>query len=127
MDKNLQKDFIVHKGLALSAFVDVSNCNPAKITSPAAVQDYVIQLAKLLQAERVDDCVIKSLGKGTEEIMTFIQILDRGLISGHICVPQLCIFTDVMLHRVFDPADVTNFTQQFFDGGKKSTARKIRS
>ena len=40
MDKNLQKDFIVHKGLALSCSVDVSGCNQEKVGNAGVSQDF---------------------------------------------------------------------------------------
>lgn len=126
MDKNLQKDFVVQHGQALSCLVDVNNCNPAKLSSAATVQDYVIQLCKMLGIERNDDCMIVHHCGGTQDFMSFIQVVDHGLITGHVCLQGTSIFTDVFINRVFDPVAVTQFTQSFFDGGRKSVASKIR-
>jgi MoaA/NifB/PqqE/SkfB family radical SAM enzyme len=39
----------------MSCSIDIKHCNPEKIKSPAALQDFVIQLCKIIDMKRFGD------------------------------------------------------------------------
>ena len=86
----------------------------------------MIQLCKLLKLERINDCVVMTHIDGKDSFRSFIQLLNGGVVSGHACPDPGCVFVDVFVMGIFDPVEITNFTQEFFDGGRKSVASKIR-
>lgn len=127
MDKNLQKDFIVHKGLAVSCSVDVGNCDKEKVGCAAALQDFAIQLCKFLKLDRLNDCAIMTHVNGDDSFRSFIQLVRGGVISGHGVPESGHIFVDVFVMGLFDPGEISQFTQEFFGGGRKTKAIKIRN
>jgi S-adenosylmethionine/arginine decarboxylase-like enzyme len=121
MDKNIQKDYMAHKAWGLSCSVDLRDCNPEKIRSAAVIQDYVIQLCKLIDMVRFGDCQITNFGSGDKAGFTLIQLIETSNITGHFSNDMNAAFIDVFSCKVFSPYEVGDFTKQFFDGGELIT------
>jgi S-adenosylmethionine/arginine decarboxylase-like enzyme len=115
MDKNQQKDFIVHKAWGMSCTVDIKQCNPEKIRSAAVIQDYIIQLCKLIDMVRFGDCQIVNFGSGDKAGFTMVQLIETSCITGHFSNDLNAAFIDIFSCKPFDRDAVVHFTKQFFD------------
>lgn len=100
----------------MSCSVDIYNCDPALIRSAATIQDYVIQLCKILDMKRYGDCQVVHFGTGNKEGYTLVQLIETSNITGHFSNDTNTAYIDIFSCKMFSPDDVAEFTQLFFKG-----------
>jgi len=100
----------------LSSNIDVRGCDPALIRSAAHIQDYVIQLCKLINMTRYGDIQIHRFGTDNKEGYSFFQLIETSNISGHFSEELNIAFIDIFSCREYDVEIVKQFTLEFFKG-----------
>ena len=110
----------------MSATVDVHNCDPATMRSREMIQDYVLQLCKMIKMERHGDLIIEHFGDGNKEGYSMVQLIETSCITGHFANESNSIFIDIFSCKEFDVLDVAAFTHRFFDGDRCSHSTKNR-
>ena len=100
----------------MSATIDVMNCDPANIRSKEKIQDYVIQLCKLIDMVRFGDCQITHFGTGTKEGFSMVQLIETSCITGHFANDSNSAFIDIFSCKEFDHKLIERFTKDFFGG-----------
>lgn len=110
----------------MSATVDVMNCDPAAIRSKEKIQDYVIQLCKMIDMVRYGDCQITHFGSGNKEGFSMVQLIETSCITAHFANDANAAFIDIFSCKEFNVQTVGDFTQQFFAGEKCVTGIKSR-
>lgn len=80
----------------LSTHVDIKGCDPELIKSKAAIQDYVIQLCKLIEMNRFGDVQIVHFGEDEKVAgYSMIQLIETSLISGHFANHSNAAYIDI--------------------------------
>lgn len=115
MDKNLQKEFMVRKAWGMSCFINLKQCNPDLIRSAAHIQDYVIQLCKLIDMVRFGDAQIVNFGSGDKAGYTLVQLIETSNITGHFSNDTNAAYIDIFSCKPFTPAEATEFSRKFFE------------
>ena len=110
----------------MSATLDVKNCDPNIIKSKERIQDYVIQLCKLIDMVRYGDCQIVHFGSGNKEGFTMVQLIETSSITAHFANDVNAAFIDIFSCKEFDVNDVEEFTMQFFGGQECISSIKDR-
>lgn len=113
-----------HWGLSTS--IDVRGCNPELIRSAAHIQDYVIQLCKLIDMKRYGDCVVVHFGTDNKEGYSMYQLIETSNISGHFANDLNAAFIDIFSCKEYDPDGVRVFTQEFFEGEQSASTSVYR-
>jgi S-adenosylmethionine/arginine decarboxylase-like enzyme len=104
-----------------SVGLDIKGCNEATIRSAAAIQDFVIQLCKVIDMTRFGDCQVVHFGTGNKEGFSMVQLIETSCITGHFANDSNSAFIDIFSCKEFDIDDVVKFTLEFF-GGNSVTA-----
>jgi S-adenosylmethionine/arginine decarboxylase-like enzyme len=104
-----------------SLIVDVMNCDPATIRSKEKIQDYVIQLCKLIEMTRHGDCQIVHFGTGNKEGYSMVQLIETSCITGHFANDINAAFIDIFSCKDFNSDEVEDFTRRFFGSNLSSS------
>ena len=123
IDSKNNKEF-----LAISTTIDVKNCDQSIIKSAANIQDYVIQLCKLIEMERVGDCQITIFGKDNDDYsgFTMVQLIQTSLISAHFNTMTNTAYIDIFSTKVYNANLACKFTLDFFKGEESEYKVHIR-
>ena len=116
MDKNIQKDYLIRKAWGMNAMIDVKECNPELIRSAAHIQDYVIQLCKLIDMVRYGDAQVVNFGVGDKAGYTLVQLIETSNITGHFSNDTNAAYIDIFSCKPFSPFEAAQFSQKFFEG-----------
>lgn len=114
MDKNIQKDFMVRKAWGMNAMIDLKDCNPDLIRSAAHIQDYVIQLCKLIDMKRFGDAQVVNFGSGDKAGYTLVQLIETSCITAHFSNDTGAAFIDIFSCKAFSPEEAAEFSSKFF-------------
>jgi S-adenosylmethionine/arginine decarboxylase-like enzyme len=110
----------------MSCSIDIQHCNPEKIRSPAALQDFVIQLCKLIDMKRFGDVQVVHFGSGNKEGLTLVQLIETSSITGHFANDNNSAYLDIFSCKYFSPHVVGEFSQTFFEGSEVGISVTIR-
>lgn len=99
-------------GYSLS--MDLIGCDPATIRSKQKIQEYVIQLCKLIDMKRHGDVMIEHFGTGNKEGYTMVQLIETSNIVGHFANDIQGAFIDIFSCKEFDFNAVMDFTKEFY-------------
>ena len=109
-----------------SANIDIYDCDPELIKSAAHIQDYVIQLCKLIDMIRYGDCQVVRFGTGNKEGYSMFQLIETSNISGHFSEELNIAFIDIFSCKDYNVKEVKEFTQDFFKGKSAVTNHQLR-
>ena len=110
----------------MSCSIDIKNCNPEKIRSAATLQDFVIQLCKLIDMTRFGDVQVVHFGSGNKEGFTLVQLIETSSITGHFSNDTNTAYLDIFSCKAFPPHVVGEFAQSFFEGDRVGISVTIR-
>ena len=127
MDKNIQKDYLIRKAWGMNAMIDLKDCNADLIRSAAHIQDYVIQLCKLIDMKRYGDAQIVSFGSGNKAGYTLVQLIETSSITGHFSNDTNAAYIDIFSCKVFTPFEAAEFSAKFFDAREFNWKHQFRS
>ncbi len=99
-------------GFSLS--VDLRSCDADIIKSREKIQDYVIQLCKMIDMKRHGDVMIEHFGSGNKEGYTMVQLIETSNITAHFANDIQGAFIDLFSCKEFDVTAVTEFSMEFF-------------
>lgn len=99
-------------GYSLS--MDLIGCDPATIRSKQKIQEYVIQLCKLIDMKRHGDVMIEHFGSGNKEGFTMVQLIETSNVTAHFANDIECAFIDLFSCKEFNANEVASFTKEFF-------------
>jgi len=99
----------------LSTCIDLRSCNPQLIRDPKAIENFTIELCKLINVKRVGECQLIHYGE-KEEIKGYslVQLIETSLISGHFAEALNNAYLDIFSCRYYDPVKVFEFAANFF-------------
>lgn len=100
----------------LSCSVDVEGCDIELISSAAHIQDYAIQLCKLIDMKRYNDCQVVHFGTGDKMGYTLVQLIETSCITAHFSEDTKTAYVDIFSCKEYDPEQVRLFTLDFFKG-----------
>lgn len=97
-----------------SLIIDLNSCQTAIIKSREKIQDYVINLCKMMNIERQADCQITAISSASREGYIMIQLLDGAMIVAHFYHDSEAAFIDIFSATPINEDMVTDFTLSFF-------------
>lgn len=127
MDKNIQKDYMIRKAWGMSAMINLKNCNTDLIKSAAHIQDYVIQLCKLIEMTRYGDVQIVKFGAGDKAGYSMVQLIETSCITAHFSDDTGAAYIDIFSCKPFTPAEAAEFSKKFFEAQTADFAHHFRS
>lgn len=101
--------------------MDLKSCDPTVIRSKEKIQDYVIQLCKIIDMKRYGDCQIVHFGDGNKEGFTMVQLIETSNIVAHFANDIQSAFIDIFSCKEFSFSEVTEFTMKFFGADTVTT------
>lgn len=126
MDKNVQKDFLIRKATGMNATIDLKGCTHDFISSAAHIQNFVIQLCKLMDFERHSDAQVVAFGSGTKAGFTLFQLLNMAAITAHFFSDTGTACIDIFSYKPFSPLEAAEFSEKFFEATKCEIRHQFR-
>lgn len=111
-------------GYSLS--IDLKLCDPVTIRSREKIQEYVIQLCKLIDMKRHGDIIIEHFGVGNKEGYTMVQLIETSNITAHFANDIQSAFIDIFSCKEFDITSVTELSIEFFGAKEIKTHFSVR-
>jgi len=108
------------------ATIDIRDCNADSIRSKEKIQDYVLQLCKLMQLERIGDCQIVNFGEGKKEGFSMVQLLETSCMTAHFENEQNLAFINIFSCNDIDVYKVRDFSKEFFEGSEAVSLKQVR-
>ena len=107
-----------------SLALDLKFCDPVVIRSREKIQDYVIQLCKLIDMTRHGDVLIEHFGEGNKEGFTMVQLIETSCITAHFANDSNATYIDVFSCKMFNHEHVEKFSMEFF-GAKAAKSKSL--
>ena len=107
-----------------SLALDLKFCDLTIIKSREKIQDYVIQLCKLIDMTRHGDVLIEHFGEGNKEGYTMVQLIETSCITAHFANDTNSAYIDVFSCKFFDHEAVEKFSMEFF-GAKEAKYKSL--
>jgi len=106
--------------------LDLGDCNQRLIRSKKKILEYLEKVCKLIKVKKYGRPIIKRFGlsKNFTLGLSFLQLIECSLISGHVSEIWNKIFINIFSCKIFDEKIATNFTKEFF-GAKKIKKRAL--
>ncbi len=98
--------------------IDLFGCDPEIIDSEEEVRRFAIELCDLIDMKRYGDCQVYRFGSGDKEGLSFLQLIETSLISGHLSNDLKSAYIDCFSCKYYDPEVVADFAKAFFHAGK---------
>ncbi len=127
MDKNIQKDYLIRKAWGMCSYINLKDCNPELSRSAAHIQDYVIQLCKLIDMKRHGDVQIVNFGSGEKAGYSMVQLIETSCITAHFSNDLNAAFIDIFSCKPFTPAEAAEFSRKFFEAQTSDFLFKYRN
>ncbi len=118
LDRYVKEDFW---GMTLS--LDLFECDIEKIDSEDALKEFAAKCCKITNMKPYGDCLVYRFGSGDAEGLSFTQLVETSLISGHFAPKLKTAYIDIFTCKPFDPDIVSDFTKIFF--GAKSYRKVV--
>jgi S-adenosylmethionine decarboxylase len=97
--------------------VDIYHCDPQKIRSADAIQQFVKELCVKIDMKRYKDCLTVHFGDEDRVAgFSMTQLIETSLISGHFAEESNAAYLDVFSCKFYEPRDVAEFAISFFKG-----------
>lgn len=96
------------------ASIDLFGCDSEKINSEKEVKRFAVELCDLIDMKRYGDCQVYRFGSGDKEGLSFLQLIETSLISGHLSNDLKSAYIDCFSCKYYDPEVVAEFAKSFF-------------
>jgi S-adenosylmethionine/arginine decarboxylase-like enzyme len=107
--------FDKHNVWGLLSSIDIRNCDPNKIRDPKAIEQYVIQLCKLIDMKRFGPCTVVNFGENEKVAgYSMVQLIETSCISGHFANSTNTSYIDIFSCKYYNPEIASKFTADFF-------------
>ena len=107
----------------ISFAMDLKHCNPAVMRSKQSIQDYVISLSKIIEIDRVGDCILVDESQGG---LLLWQPLEGCVIWGRFLSDKNYMHIGLFTELGFDIISVSNYTFEFFGAKEISTHYSVK-
>jgi S-adenosylmethionine/arginine decarboxylase-like enzyme len=99
--------------------LDLEGCNPDTIRDPEAIRRYVVELCKLIDMKRFGDTHVVHFGEDERVAgYSMFQLIETSCISAHFANDSNTSYIDIFSCKSYDPKVASEFTKNFFQGGK---------
>ncbi|MDY6984987.1 MAG: S-adenosylmethionine decarboxylase [Candidatus Thermoplasmatota archaeon] len=98
--------------------IDLFECDPEIINSEEDIKRFVVELCDLIEMKRYGECQVYRFGNGDKEGLSFLQLIETSLISGHLSNDLKSAYVDCFSCKYYDPEIVAEFSKAFFHADK---------
>lgn len=96
--------------------IDMYGCNPETLRSKEKIQEFVIELCKLIEVTRFGETVIVDFGEDPRiSGYSMVQLIETSLVSAHFANQSNAIYLNVFSCKEFNHHLVEDFAQKFFE------------
>ncbi len=116
MEPNTKSAFDENHSWGIVASVDLHACNPATIRDADKIRSFVYELCKRIKVKRFGECQVVNFGED-ERVAGFsmVQLIETSLVSGHFANQTNTVYLDVFSCKYFDPQEVAQYANEFFE------------
>ncbi len=112
-------------GIATS--IDIYNCNPETIRNADKIREFVHRLCELVDMKRFGETQVVHFGEDPRVSgFSMVQLIETSLISAHFANQSNTVYLDVFSCKPYEPAIVTEFAEEFFEGSHCITNVNVR-
>lgn len=121
----IQKLYNMQAFWGMSTSIDLRECDLLLINSKESITQYAIELCDLIKMKRFGDPQVVYFGEERRvEGYTLVQLIETSSITGHFTPVDGSAYLDVFSCSLYNPHEVTSFTQEFFKA-KSISARVL--
>jgi S-adenosylmethionine/arginine decarboxylase-like enzyme len=96
--------------------LDLYGCNPERIRNAEQIKRFVVELCERIDMKRFGECQVVHFGQDERVAgYSMIQLIETSLISGHFANQSNAAYIDVFSCKSYDPDDVAEFAQKYFE------------
>ena len=100
---------------AWTTSLDLKNCNNKKIKDSKVIKDYVFQLCDLIELKQTGACQVYNFGVDDNPEYSMTQLIEYSSnITLHFSNDNSG-YLDIFSSKKYDPIEMVNFTQKFFE------------
>lgn len=116
MEQNTKQEFDENHSWGIVASVDLHACNPATIRDADKIRNFVYELCKRIKVKRFGECQIVNFGEDERVAgYSMVQLIETSLISGHFANQTNTVYLDVFSCKYFNPYEVAQYANEFFE------------
>lgn len=103
------------KAWGMLTSIDLFDCNPKTLRSGEKIEEYIIELCKLIDMKRFGNPIIVRFGRDIRvQGFSMAQLIETSCISGHFAEDSNSIYIDIFSCKWYNQKEAKIFTQQFF-------------
>jgi S-adenosylmethionine/arginine decarboxylase-like enzyme len=96
--------------------MDLYGCNPETIRDAEKIKRFVVKLCDRIGMKRFGECQVVHFGEDERVAgYSMVQLIETSLISGHFANQSNAAYIDIFSCKSYDPDDVRDFAQDFFE------------
>jgi S-adenosylmethionine decarboxylase len=96
--------------------MDLYACNPETIRDAEKIKRFVVKLCDRIGMKRFGECQVVHFGEDERVAgYSMVQLIETSLISGHFANQSNAAYIDIFSCKSYDPDDVRDFAQDFFE------------
>jgi len=109
----------------LHTLIDLHGCNPQAIRSPETVARFLKEIVDRIEMKAYGEPIILKFGDDPKvEGLSFLQLIETSLISGHIAEATDSVYLDIFSCKAYDPDKAACYAQGYF-GARSMTHRVV--
>ena len=106
--------------------LDAAGCSPKMIRCPIVIGQFARTLVKRIDMIPYGEPQVVKFGSGGKEGYTLVQLIETSNITAHFVDENNTMYLDVFSCKDFDPDDVKEAVNEFFDAQKFTTNVLLR-
>jgi len=126
-DETVIEKFKAEKPWGMSTTIDLYQCNADSIRSAEKIQEFVIELCKLLEVKRFGDTVIVDFGEEPRVSgYSMTQLIETSLVSGHFVNQTNAVYLDIFSCKEYPAQKAAMFCKAFFEAKEMKSSVTFR-
>lgn len=115
MEEISELDYEKEKSWGLLTSIDLYDCESSIIKDKNKIEEYVVELCKLINVKPFGKCVVVNFGERPEIAgYSMTQLIETSLISGHFANKTNSTYLDIFSCKYYSAKKASDFSKKFF-------------
>jgi len=133
MEKNLsevnslsKQEFAKLNAWGLLSSINLYGCDSKLISSPKAIEEFVVEICKVIKMTRHGNVLVDRFGDGDLEGYSAMQFIETSSITIHFDEGENRAFIDIFSCKYFEADKALKFSKEFFKAKKYKIINIVR-
>src|ERR1700733_13123531 len=118
---SLKKEYDEHQCWGMVSSINVYDCNPLSIKTPATIKQFIVELCEEIKMKRHGEPLIERFAEGALEGYSAMQFIETSSVTMHFDESQNRAFVDIFSCTYFDHVQAEEFCKKFLEGKRSSS------